>query len=61
MKTESARSMTTAFGRHTRKSTTITRWLTASALLLALLPSPAHAQLGRFKKLKEKFNASSGN
>jgi hypothetical protein len=26
-------------------------------LLLALMPSPAHAQLGRFKKLKEKFSA----
>ena len=36
---------------------TATRWLTASALLLALMPSPAHAQLGRLKKLKEKFSA----
>ena len=36
---------------------TLTRWLTAGALLLALMPSPAHAQLGRFKKLKEKFSA----
>ena len=38
-------------------STNITKWLTASALLLALMPSPAHAQLGRLKKLKEKFSA----
>ena len=36
---------------------TITRWLTASALLVTLLPSPAHAQFGRLKKLKEKFSA----
>ena len=57
MKTESARSMTAGFGRHTRMSTTVTRWLTASALLVALMPSPAHAQLGRLKKLKEKFSA----
>ena len=35
----------------------LTRWLTAGAMLLALMPSPAHAQLGRFKKLKEKFSA----
>ena len=38
-------------------STKVTRWLTASALLLALMPSPAHAQFGRLKKLKEKFSA----
>jgi len=49
--------MTAGFGRHTRMSTTVTRWLTASALLVALMPSPAHAQLGRLKKLKEKFSA----
>jgi hypothetical protein len=57
MKTESARSMTAAIGRHATRSTKVTRWLTASALLLALLPSPAHAQFGRLKKLKEKFSA----
>jgi hypothetical protein len=57
MKTESARSMTAAFGRHTTLSTILTRWLTAGALLLALMPSPAHAQFGRLKKLKEKFSA----
>ena len=33
------------------------RWLTAGALLVALIPSPAQAQLGRLKKLKEKFSA----
>ena len=38
-------------------STKVTRWLTASAVLLALMPSPAHAQFGRLKKLKEKFSA----
>jgi hypothetical protein len=57
MKTESARSMKAAIGRHATRSTKVTRWLTASALLLALLPSPAHAQFGRLKKLKEKFSA----
>lgn len=38
-------------------STKVMRWLTASAVLLALMPSPAHAQFGRLKKLKEKFSA----
>jgi hypothetical protein len=57
MKTESAQSMTATIGRHAGMSTIVTRWLTASALLLALAPSPAHAQFGRLKKLKEKFSA----
>ena len=35
----------------------LSRWLVAGALLFALTPSPAHAQLGRLKKLKEKFSA----
>ena len=37
--------------------TDLSRWLTAGVLLLALAPSPAQAQLGRLKKLKEKFSA----
>jgi hypothetical protein len=57
MKKETARSMTAGFGRHGSTSTNIMRWLTASALVAALMPSPAHAQLGRLKKLKEKFSA----
>ena len=57
MKTETARSMTAGIGRHGSTSTNIMRWLTAGALLVALMPSPAHAQLGRLKKLKEKFSA----
>ena len=35
----------------------LSRWLVAGALLFALTPSPAQAQLGRLKKLKEKFSA----
>ena len=50
-------SMTTRAGRHAGTAIRLTRWLTAGAVLLALMPSPAHAQLGRFKKLKEKFSA----
>jgi hypothetical protein len=51
------RSMTTRAGRQAGTTIRLARWLTAGALLLALTPSPAHAQLGRFKKLKEKFSA----
>lgn len=51
------RSMTAELGRHGSTSTNIMRWLTAGALLVALMPSPAHAQFGRLKKLKEKFSA----
>lgn len=36
---------------------TAARWLTAAALMLALAPSAADAQLGRLKKLKGKFSA----
>jgi hypothetical protein len=57
MKKHTVRSMSAGAGRHASASMNITRWLTASALLVALLPSPAHAQLGRLKKLKEKFSA----
>jgi hypothetical protein len=57
MKNETVRSMTTGFGRHGSTSTNIMRWLTASALVVALMPSPARAQFGRLKKLKEKFSA----
>lgn len=31
------------------------RWLAAGAVIVALVPSPAHAQFGRLKKLKEKL------
>jgi len=51
------RSIATGSGSHARMSNDVTRWLTVGAMLLALSPSPAHAQLGRFKKLKEKFSA----
>jgi hypothetical protein len=57
MKIGTERSMTTEIGVHAGISTNLTRWLTAGALLLALTPSPAQAQLGRLKKLKEKFSA----
>jgi hypothetical protein len=56
MNNETARSMSTGLGRQA-STMHIMRWLTASALLVALLPSPAHAQRGRLKKLKEKFGA----
>ena len=48
-----------ATGRTTwsRRLTSITRWLVAGAMLVALAPSTAHAQFGRLKKLKEKFSA----
>ncbi len=48
-----------ATGRTTwsRKTASITRWLVAGAMIVALSPSPAHAQFGRLKKLKEKFSA----
>jgi len=49
--------MATGAGLQAGSTIRLTRWLTAGALLLALMPSPAHAQLGRFKKLKEKFSA----
>jgi hypothetical protein len=57
MRIGTKRSKTTSAGRHVATTITLTRWLTAGALLLALMPSPVHAQLGRFKKLKEKFSA----
>lgn len=37
--------------------TKMARWFAAGAIVLSLSPSPAHAQLGRLKKLKEKFSA----
>jgi hypothetical protein len=51
------RSVATGRISHARTSITVLRWLTAAALLLALTPFPAHAQLGRLKKLKQKFSA----
>jgi hypothetical protein len=57
MRTGTERSVATGTGTRARKSITVWRWLLASALLLALTPFPAHAQLGRLKKLKEKFSA----
>ena len=33
------------------------RWLAAGAIVVALVPGPAHAQFGRLKKLKEKLGA----
>jgi len=57
MKIGTERSMPTAFRRHAGMWMDLSRWLVAGALLFALTPSPAHAQLGRLKKLKEKFSA----
>src|SRR5689334_9709215 len=57
MKNTIARSMTAGLGGHRSTSMKIMRWLTASALVVALMPSPAHAQFGRLKKLKDKFSA----
>ena len=57
MRIRTERSMATGRNSHVHKSITVMRWLTAAALLVALLPMPAHAPLGRLKKLKEKFTA----
>ena len=57
MRIGTERSMATGRNSHVRKSITVMRWLTAAALLVALTPMPAHAQLGRLKKLKQKFSA----
>jgi hypothetical protein len=38
-------------------SISLTRWLVAGAVLLALSPSPIHAQFGGLKKLKNKLSA----
>jgi len=57
MRTGTQRSVATGSGTRARKSITVWRWLTMGVLLLALTPFPAHAQLGRLKKLKEKFSA----
>jgi hypothetical protein len=57
MRTGTERSMATGSGARAHSSITVWRLLIAGALLLALTPFPAHAQLGRLKKLKEKFSA----
>jgi hypothetical protein len=57
MRIETRRSTTTTNRRHASTRTELSRWLVAGALLLALTPSPVHAQFGRIKKLKEKFSA----
>ena len=57
MQIENTRSTTTTNRRHASTRTELSRWLVAGALLLALTPSPVHAQFGRIKKLKEKFSA----
>ena len=44
-------------GRRGSRWTNPARWLLAVVLILALVPAPAHAQLGRLKKLKQKFSA----
>ena len=49
--------MATGRSSHARKLITVTRWLTAAALLIAVTPVASHAQLGRLKKLKQKFTA----
>jgi hypothetical protein len=57
MRIGTERSMATGGISRARTCITVLRWLTAAALLLALTPFPAHAQLGRLKKLKQKFSA----
>ena len=49
--------MATGRSSHARKLISVTRWLTAAALLIAVTPVASHAQLGRLKKLKQKFTA----
>ena len=49
--------MATGSGARARRSITVWRLLVAGALSVSLTPFPAHAQLGRLKKLKEKFSA----
>jgi hypothetical protein len=39
------------------RRTRASRWLLPVVMVLALVPVPAHAQLGRLKKLKQKFSA----
>ena len=39
------------------RSTSAVRWLFLVVMVLAIVPTPAHAQLGRLKKLKAKFSA----
>lgn len=51
------RSMTTAGTRHFGSWKTIAQWLAAGAIVVVLVPSPAHAQFGRLKKLKDKLGA----
>jgi len=51
------RSMATGRSSHARKLISVMRWLTAAALLVAVTPVASHAQLGRLKKLKQKFSA----
>ena len=51
------RSKATGRSSHARKLISVTRWLTAAALLIAVTPVTSHAQLGRLKKLKQKFSA----
>jgi hypothetical protein len=49
--------MPTGDRRQFRSLTTMFRWLAAGAVVVALVPSPAHAQFGRLKKLKDKLGA----
>jgi hypothetical protein len=49
--------MPTGDRRQFRSLTTMIRWLAAGAVVVALVPSPAHAQFGRLKKLKDKLGA----
>ncbi len=51
------RSKATGRNSHARKLISVMRWLTAAALLIAVTPVASHAQLGRLKKLKQKFTA----
>jgi hypothetical protein len=51
------RPMTAKCTKHGTSWNEMARWLAAGAIILSLSPSPAHAQFGRLKKLKEKFSA----
>ena len=57
MRKGAERSGASGSGTRASKSIIVWRWLIAGALLLALTPITTHAQLGRLKKLKEKFSA----
>ena len=51
------RSTSTGCRKHGMSWMTMAGWVAAGAMIVALSPNPAHAQLGRLKNLKQKFSA----